>query len=320
MPLISVIVPVYNNSKYLSQCIDCIINQTLSDFELILINDGSTDNSGAICDEYSKKDSRVKVVHQNNRGQASARNKGIRIAKGQWMSFIDSDDVVHPDYLNLLYKAVKNNNAHLSVCGIIEGRNIDDDFFLRKSAEELVFSISDQTMLYLETNYSNSFWLVCGKLIDSNIVRCNLFCEGKIYEDNAVAPKWLYSAKDVVVVNTSLYFYRNNDNGTTRKDFSLKKIDLLWALEEQINFLVKIEYYAMAARQLKLYISSVHYIIANLIKIDCPKRATEVKTNGKHIVKKYKKLGVNNALLRKQIYEFLHPNLSRIGRKIRKTN
>lgn len=318
MPLISVIVPVYNNSKYLTQCIDSMINQTLTDFELILVDDGSTDNSGEICDEYCKKDSRVKVIHQNNLGQASARNKGISIAKGQWMSFVDSDDVVHPDYLELLYRAVKNNNAHLSVCGIIEGSNIDDGFFLRKSAEELVFSISDQTMLYLEDNYSNSFWLVCGKLIDSNIVRHNLFCAGKIYEDNAVAPKWLYLAQEVAVVNTGLYFYRKNDNGTTRKDFSLKKLDLLWALEEQLVFLTNIGYTKMASRILFFYISCNDTLGTELMSRQYNKEYKKIKKNKIIVVKKFRYLAIEDDELKRRIDCILHPYASRLKRLFNK--
>ena len=101
MPKISVIVPVYNVEKYLRECLDSILVQTFTDFELILVNDGSQDSSGAICDEYAGKDKRITIIHQENQGQAAARNNAIAIAKGEWIHFVDSDDVIHPQMLEI---------------------------------------------------------------------------------------------------------------------------------------------------------------------------------------------------------------------------
>lgn len=114
-PIISVIVPVYNVEEYLSRCIDSILAQTFTDFELLLINDGSTDNSGRICDEYIKNDSRIKVFHTKNFGVSSARNKGIENAIGKYISFVDSDDEVFNTYLETLYN-------HIVKCDIVFSR------------------------------------------------------------------------------------------------------------------------------------------------------------------------------------------------------
>ncbi len=102
MPQISIIVPVYNIEKYFHRCVDSILSQTFTDFELLLINDGSNDNSGAICDEYAAKDARIRVFHKENGGVSSARNLGLDNAKGEWITFVDSDDYVKPDYLSNL--------------------------------------------------------------------------------------------------------------------------------------------------------------------------------------------------------------------------
>ena len=111
MPEISVIVPVYKAEAYLHACIDSILSQTFSDFELILVDDGSPDNCGAICDDYAARDSRVRVIHQENQGQAAARNRALAAAKGEWVCFVDSDDAVHPQMLERLRQAAAESGA-----------------------------------------------------------------------------------------------------------------------------------------------------------------------------------------------------------------
>ena len=116
MSEISIIVPVYNVEKYLENCIESILNQTFKDFELILVDDGSTDNSGKICDIYEKKDSRIKVIHKNNGGLSSARNAGLDIACGKYVGFIDSDDSIHPRMYEILYDLIKKYESDISCC------------------------------------------------------------------------------------------------------------------------------------------------------------------------------------------------------------
>ena len=128
MPQISVIVPVYSAEKYLHRCVDSILAQTFTDFELILVDDGSPDNCGAICDEYARKDSRVHVIHQENQGQAAARNYGIEAATGEWVCFIDSDDEVHAQMLELLYHAITDGHIGISMCSAAEGDSLPEDF------------------------------------------------------------------------------------------------------------------------------------------------------------------------------------------------
>ena len=116
--LISIIVPIYNVEKYLKQCIESIISQTYRNIEIILVDDGSPDNCGKICDEYSQKDKRIIVLHKENGGLSDARNKGIDIAKGDYLTFVDSDDFVNIDYIEKLYNSIKFNNTKLAQCGI----------------------------------------------------------------------------------------------------------------------------------------------------------------------------------------------------------
>ena len=115
--LISIITPVYNVEKYLPQCIDSVIAQTFSDWELILVDDGSTDRSGAICDEYAAKDARVRVIHKENSGQADSRNIALRMARADLIGYVDSDDWIEPDMYEVLYRTMTETGADISVCG-----------------------------------------------------------------------------------------------------------------------------------------------------------------------------------------------------------
>lgn len=121
--MISVIVPVYNVESYLQESVDSILKQTYKDFEIILIDDGSEDLSGKICDKYAALDSRVKVIHTINQGQGAARNSGLSLAQGEYIAFVDSDDVVHPDYLKEMYRLAKDNLADIVCCDSIKGTN-----------------------------------------------------------------------------------------------------------------------------------------------------------------------------------------------------
>ena len=116
-PKISIIVPIYNVEKYLPKCIDSIINQTLENIEIILVNDGSTDSCAEIIESYANKDNRIKVIHKKNGGQSSARNMGLDIAKGEYIGFVDSDDWLHYDMYENMYKSIKKVNSDLCVCG-----------------------------------------------------------------------------------------------------------------------------------------------------------------------------------------------------------
>ena len=131
MPEISVIVPVFNSEKYLNACIDSILSQTFTDFELILVNDGSKDNSGAICNEYSAKDGRVKVIHKENGGVSSARNVGIEKASGRYITFVDSDDIIESDFLLSAITKIGNNGLYL--CGMkMESATASDERYIRE--------------------------------------------------------------------------------------------------------------------------------------------------------------------------------------------
>lgn len=242
--IISVIIPVYNCEKYLKRCLDSVRFQTFSDFEVIIVNDGSTDESLHICLEYQKEDPRFVVYSQANKGQAAARNKGISVAMGQWVHFVDADDAIHPQMLELLFDAAVNTDSNISMCGFTAGSEFPPAFAHRsyQNSEYENRESTEQNILDLLQCGDKKYWVVWGKLIKKEIVEQNLFVEGKIYEDNAVICKWLYYAGAFVDIRHELYFYYLNPKSTTNKTFSEKHLDRLWALDEQAAFYRQIGY------------------------------------------------------------------------------
>lgn len=246
-PSISVVVPVFNVEKYIHRCVDSILNQTFSDFELILIDDGSTDKSGEICEEYALSDPRIRVIHQKNAGQAAARNNGVKEAKGEWISFIDSDDSVNSQLLKALYDAAIINNVRLSSCTAFEGECEPLGFYDDKKIQTDVSEADEEGIFRLCVYERYHYWVVWGKLIHKSILLKHPFTEGRIYEDNAVVCKWLYEAERVAVIASPLYFYFINTAGTTKKAFNEKQLDVLWAFSEQIKFYDELNYKKMTA-------------------------------------------------------------------------
>ena len=244
-PTISVIVPVYKCEQYLEACVDSILNQTFTDFEIILVDDGSPDNSGNLCDELAEKHNKILVLHQENQGQAAARNNGVKIANGEWLHFVDSDDSLHPQMLESLYNAVSEDNVKLAMCSAIQDESLPDDFNCLKNVKFEISQMTEDNIFNLCKNEKYYYWVVWGKLIHKCIYEKYPLTEGRIYEDNAIVCKWLYDAKNVAITDSPLYFYYINTSGTTKKAFTKKQLDVLWAFREQIEFFHSLGYQKM---------------------------------------------------------------------------
>ena len=245
MPLISVIVPVYNCEKYIETCVDSVLNQTFTDFEIILVDDGSPDDSGKLCDQLAEKNNKIVVLHQKNQGQAAARNNGVKIARGEWLHFLDSDDLIHPQMLERLYNAVIENNVNLAMCSAVQDEKLPDDFYAEKKVEFKNLEMNEDNFLYLCRDLKYYYWVVWGKLIHKSIYEKHPLTEGRIYEDNAIVCKWLYEAKKVALTHAPMYFYYTNNSGTTKKAFTKKQLDVLWAFKEQLDFFYSLGYKKM---------------------------------------------------------------------------
>lgn len=253
MPEISVIVPVYKAEDYLHACVDSILSQTVSDFELILVDDGSPDGCGAICDDYAARDSRVRVIHQENQGQAAARNHAFSIAKGEWVCFVDSDDAVHPQMLERLGQAAAESGAAMSMCRMLEAPEMPEDFSAPVEVSWELLSTEEAPLVALFDAGDYPGWVACAKLIRRELVQSHLFCPGRVYEDNEAVCHWIYGAKTVASIPHSLYFYRTNPGSTTQSRFSMKKLDYLWALEGIIRFYSSVGYTTLRERFGTLY-------------------------------------------------------------------
>lgn len=214
-PTISIIVPVYNVEKYLSRCIDSILNQTFSDFELILVDDGSNDCSPAICDEYSKRDSRISVVHKENGGVASARNVALRIAVGQYIMFCDSDDYVSPDWVQRLYSVASSNVdafVNCNVWTVTSNGNMVIRYDFKD--DDQIIHIKSYFDLYA-SSIDSSLWnkIYSREIISEN----NLFFDENLHigEDVVFNVEYYKHCKQIILVNSPLYFYCNNATSLT---------------------------------------------------------------------------------------------------------
>lgn len=260
---VSIIVPVYNVEEYLNGCIDSILSQTYKNYELILVDDGSKDSSGEICDEYAKVHRNITVVHQNNQGQAAARNNGVKISKSDWIMFVDSDDVIHPQLLEFLIRAIHESQTNSSFSGRIVGKTLTEDFFCKKEFSYKVISINDNSLAALYdskmSELNKAYWLIYPKLIKREIVQKYPFEEGRIFEDNEVACKWLVESVSIAILSEKMYFYTDNPNGTMNQPLNEKKLDYFWALEEQIKFYEELHYNKMCKRITYELISSTLY-------------------------------------------------------------
>ena len=321
-PKISVIVPVYKCEQYIHRCVNSILNQTFSDFELILVDDGSPDNCGEICEDYAKKDFRVKVIHQVNGGQAAARNNGVKEAQGEWLHFVDSDDMIHPKTLEILYKTAIDNDVKLSMCSAFQGENIPDDFSKNFDVTANILNMDEENIFHLCKNEKYYYWVVWGKHLHKSIFLKHPLTEGRIYEDNAVVCKWLHEAKKVAVIPSPLYFYYINTSGTTKNNFTEKQLDILWAFEEQISYFYSLDYEKMTEHLVSYYFeiyANIHYRAKH--EGNNKKHIKIIKEHKKHIEKTYSKYIHLDTEKKLYIYEKTNPFMffvMRIKRKLLK--
>lgn len=229
-PPVSIIVPVYNVEQYLMECIKSILQQTYSNFELILIDDGSTDKSGSICDNLQSKDNRIRVIHKSNGGLSSARNVGIEVAYGNYYVFIDSDDYIDKKFIECLYKEAVEKNADICECSyayLKNGKIINERLF------EYSILDNETAVRKLFSPPYQSFVIVCNKLYRKELFENIRFPEGKLHEDEFTTYKLIYESNKIAYVNKNLYIYRIRDNSITTSEFSSKRAEVLDSIEEK---------------------------------------------------------------------------------------
>ena len=235
MPEISVIVPVYKVEQFLHRCVDSILSQSFVNFELILVDDGSPDNCGAICEDYKAKDSRIHVIHRENGGLSAARNTGIDYAMAhsdsEWIAFVDSDDWIHPDYLRVLYDTAKQTRCNISACGFFrtEGGNFP-------SEQDFSVQCLNADDYYCGRIHGGVTAVAWNKLYHKSLFKDLRYPVGKLHEDEFTTYRAVYETGKVGVTPAVLYAYYQNPEGIMRSQWNPRRMHVLEAFEQQIAF------------------------------------------------------------------------------------
>lgn len=235
-PLISVIVPVYNVEKYIERCIESILGQTFTDFELIIVNDGSTDKSGEICDRYSNNDPRIRIIHKENGGQSEARNQGLDYSIGNYICFVDGDDFIEPNHLSVLFELIKKYDANIAVGGIY---NCYENYRVPQCKKSIEFRCDGEEALKKMLEGVEISGSPCCKLIRREFVENRYFIVGKTYEDAFYLPELLLAADNIAVTTEPLYNYWHRTNSTTTVPFDKRSMYVIEAYEYTMNLVLE---------------------------------------------------------------------------------
>ena len=307
MPKVSVIVPVYKVEQYLHRCVDSILQQTFIDFDIILVDDGSPDDCGSICDYYALKDSRIHVIHQDNGGLSAARNTGIEWAlansQSEWITFIDSDDWIHPRYLEILYEAVQNTGLFVAVGGFER---------MKEEVAPAVLKDIHQKVYKPEEFYCTdkiTATVAWGKLDHKQDFTLIRYPERKIHEDEFTTYKILFAYDKIAVVEQPLYSYFQNDKSIMGSKWNPKHIAEIEGMLAELQYFKTNGFLDAAACTATAYINSIYRNLMNAKSYGKLYQTETVTLNRKLKIAllKYRKLA--NVSLRKNhwlYYEAFH--------------
>lgn len=232
--LISIVVPVYNVDSFAEDCFQSLLGQSYQNLEIILVDDGSTDQSGAICDRYAEMDDRITVIHTENRGLSAARNRGVQVAAGRWISFVDSDDYAHPEMIEVLLSEAEKTHAQIAIGGTVTSSSDYREFAF--SHVQTVHSEIRTCQRFLEDFLNNrtkkSVW---GNLYRAELAKRTMFPEGRIYEDLPYHPMIMRTMPIVVWVDQVVYVQRINADSITHQKTNLKSCDRIRMKELQVQ-------------------------------------------------------------------------------------
>lgn len=313
--LVSLVVPVYNVEHYLDACMASILNQTYTNIEIILVDDGSTDNSGIMCDKYSKIDDRIKVVHKENGGLSDARNKGILHTNGNYIIFIDSDDVISTNFVEYLYTLLKENSGDIAICDSVHCYP-DKEIVFENETINKVFS-SEQAII--EMLYQKSFLVSAwGKIYRKEYFNDILFPYGMLFEDSAIMYKIFDKANKIVYGNAKLYGYMHREGSITTKKFSKRDCDIWIICQQMMNYM------SNRSKKLQNAERAYHTSAAFRIYMNAPRNGefdAELKCCEKYIKENYN-LVLHDSNIRKKMriallmYKFAKPAMFKIYKKV----
>lgn len=308
MPKISIIVPVYKAEKYLDYCIESICKQTFKDIEVILVDDGSPDQSGSLCDKWAETDNRIKVIHQKNSGAGAARNSGLRVAVGKYISFVDSDDWIDMDMYQILYDAITRYSADMAV---VKPRVIKERNILRKNIKSREYPLgvrNKEEMLetffriHGESNSGNI--AVWGRLIKRKVLNGFSFVEGTISEDVSAVFYFITHSEKIVLIDQPLYNYFVNPAGVTRSQVTIKDFEYIEAYHRIFQYIQR--YYPRYSYYAELNYLRAHFTI--LVKM----KVYHYDKKNNELVKKYFEL---KKVIRSNFLKLMHWKMP-LSRKI----
>jgi len=260
MTLFSVIIPAYNQAEFIGETIQSVLNQSYSNFEIIIVNDGSTDDSNIICNKYLAMDNRIQVINQRHQGVSAARNRGLEAASCSLVSFVDSDDYVHPDYIKNLYELIVRYNADITVCDsfIIRGYSHAIEVRGEKTIVELTSNDALKMLLEEREKHIVTCW---NKIYRKELFSGLNYPEGKIHEDEFITYKLLHRAKRIILLDQKLYYYCIRDGSIMQQDYSFKRLDMLDAFEERALYFKRYEFENFYIRSAYKYLAAIasHY-------------------------------------------------------------
>jgi len=236
MPAISIITPAYNVADYLPECLNSILSQTFHDYELILIDDGSTDDTGKICDEYAAKDPRIRVIHQDNIGVSDSWNKGVALAEGEYIGFVDSDDFIHEEMYEILYKAVTETQSDIAFCDFKKYMfDIKNAVFDERTDYHFRISSTEEELRSITQPYSAAF--IWKGLYRKECIKDIRFLSGYSIQDRMWSPIAVLHAKRIVRVDRALYMHLIRSGSNSRRDFSQNYTDAFYVHCRLLDYL-----------------------------------------------------------------------------------
>lgn len=272
--MISVIVPVYNVEPYLEACVHSLLSQTYSDMEILLVNDGSTDHSGDICSLLSLTSEKIRYFTQVNQGLSAARNRGIEESSGEYLCFVDSDDIVHPQYLEILYRNIMEYHALISICSFQVFEQDAELALDEKRSNKSVIKDKAELMLslaYTGCNEKNTMIVIaCNKLFSRELFSTFRFLPGKLHEDELIIHHLVDKIPYAVVTDSQLYFYRKRPGSIMDKKFfqDLRHLSMIEAFRERVLICQKEEYADIRTKMTESYLDTICIQSFRMIEAD----------------------------------------------------
>ena len=313
-PVISVIIPVYNVKDYLSRCVDSVLSQTYHNLEIWIVDDGSTDGSDRICDEYAEKDDRIKVIHKENGGLSEARNLALDKMSGRFIIFVDSDDYIHSKMIDRLYQYITKYDADIAACRQRQGK--ENTF--NKTSNEMVKSIKifegDEIFeSVFDDKYRNTIIPAWAKLYKATLFSMLRYPVGKIHEDEFVIHHILSKCNRMVLIEEELYYQYERNGSITRNGYSLTSLDAVEAIDERCEFFEKMGNSRLILMAYKDYLRRVQFHYYSLEKYypEDKKDLIEIKNNYKKRYEAVKSKMEQKTRIRYGLFLWV-PNVNRI--------